>query len=133
MKWLGLVLMLALVVLGCTREVAPVPNAVAPAPTAIASPNTTLPNFVIRLSTGQGPTRTNITVVQGLRITFIALNNNFTIQSRELGINAMILQGHDATVSVAPPEPGTYRLHCTHGCPPGKDTITVTTYQPATT
>ena len=120
-------MLLALVVFGCAAPSAPKPGVLAPA--ATVADNTTLPNFVIRLSSALGPTRNNLTVVQGLRITFVALNTTFKIENRELGVNASIAPGENTVVRIAPTNPGTYTLRCTTGCPPGKDTITVKTLQ----
>jgi len=89
--------------------------------------NATLPNFVIRLSTGEGPTRTNLTVGQGLRLTLVALNGNFTIENGKLGILMPVALGTNAQIVVAPRVPGTYVLRCTRGCPSGKDVIWLTT------
>jgi len=123
-RWL-VVLLLTILMVSCAPRAVVVKPSRNSIPTVVAPGS--LPNFLVRLSVGQGPTRTALNVTKGARITFVALNGNFTIENEELQLQTKILAGQQTVVAIAPSAPSTFVLRCTQGCPLGKDTITVTT------
>jgi hypothetical protein len=126
----AVVVLLVLLMMGCATHSPAAPVVPAHSVNEVAT-NVSLPRLIIRLSLGQGPTRTNLTVAQGLDLTIVALNSNFTLENQELGIRTTIPAGEEAAVRIAPRVPGRYVLRCTTGCPAGRDTISVTTRQAA--